>query len=105
MERNYQLNNELLIVVKQPYAKVSPNPPLWCPPTAVPASKQLKLSVLDGNRSFDLMNAKPARYHCTSQHPSQIRILFYVMEPRLSTRRSDGKGIQTEFPSFKSLIA
>ncbi|KAK7081174.1 hypothetical protein SK128_010222, partial [Halocaridina rubra] len=44
----------------------SPNPPLWCPTTAVPASKQLKLSVLDGNRSFDLVNAKPARYHCTS---------------------------------------
>ncbi|KAK7080406.1 hypothetical protein SK128_027622 [Halocaridina rubra] len=33
---------------------------------AVPASKQLKLSVLDGDRSFDLVNAKPARYHCTS---------------------------------------
>ncbi|KAK7080741.1 hypothetical protein SK128_024582 [Halocaridina rubra] len=32
-----------------------------------PASKQLKLSVLDGNRSFDLVNAKPVRYHCTSQ--------------------------------------
>ncbi|KAK7075762.1 hypothetical protein SK128_015818, partial [Halocaridina rubra] len=45
----------------------SPNPPLWCPTTAVPASKQLKLSVLDGNRSFDLVNAEPARYHCTSQ--------------------------------------
>ncbi|KAK7073060.1 hypothetical protein SK128_022414 [Halocaridina rubra] len=48
-------------------ARASPNPPLWCPTTAVPARKQLKLSVLDGNRSFDLVNAKPARYHCTSQ--------------------------------------
>ncbi|KAK7079302.1 hypothetical protein SK128_006463, partial [Halocaridina rubra] len=43
----------------------SPNPPLWCPTTAVPAGKQLKLSVLDGNRSYDLVNAKPARYHCS----------------------------------------
>ncbi|KAK7076372.1 hypothetical protein SK128_018805 [Halocaridina rubra] len=44
------------------------------PPTVVPnhssnlASKQLKPSVLDGNRSLDLVNAKPARYHKYSCH-------------------------------------
>ncbi|KAK7079611.1 hypothetical protein SK128_025331 [Halocaridina rubra] len=32
----------------------------------------LKLSVLDGDRSFDLVNAKPARYHCTSQHEDRF---------------------------------
>ncbi|KAK7063275.1 hypothetical protein SK128_022699 [Halocaridina rubra] len=58
----------------QEEARASPNPPLWCPTTAVPASKQLKLSVLDGNRSIDLVNAKPARYHCTS-------ILLYIFLP------------------------
>ncbi|KAK7070555.1 hypothetical protein SK128_011541 [Halocaridina rubra] len=60
--------------------RASPNPPLLCPTTAVPASKQLKLSVLDGNRSFDLVNAKPARYHCTSQQAiaSQHVVFFYA---------------------------
>ncbi|KAK7021352.1 hypothetical protein SK128_004817, partial [Halocaridina rubra] len=44
----------------------APTHPLWCPSTAsnLP-SKQLKLSVLSGNRSVDLANARPARYHCT----------------------------------------
>ncbi|KAK7084235.1 hypothetical protein SK128_004873 [Halocaridina rubra] len=65
----------------------SPNPPLWCPTTAVPARKQLKLSVLDGNRSFDLVNAKPARYHCTSQQAMLVYDLLNFIPRRLSTHK------------------